>query len=86
MYDVISLIMLSRKAGTMGTIKRRAALPDRIAELHRKWSKATIHEALLDLWLEAHALDIHPNQMSDEQNEEYRSDVERRAALRQGQG
>ena len=50
--------------------------------LHARWSKSTIHEALLDLWMESHGLDCHPNDLTEHQWAEYEADIERRSRLR----
>jgi len=67
-------------------IKRRAVIPTSLAAFHAKVSKATLHEALLDLWSEHNGLDQHPASLSESQLCGYREDVERRSALCRNQG
>jgi len=52
--------------------------------LHAQWSKSTIHEALLDLWMESNSLDCHPDDLTERQWTEYAVDIERRSRLKQG--
>lgn len=66
--------------------KRFAVLPSSLGSFHERTSKSTLHEALLDLWLENSGLDIHPDDLTPEQLEAYRQDVERRAHIRRSQG
>lgn len=66
--------------------KRFAELPTLLQAFHNNVSKATLHEALLDLWLEHNGLDIHPANLTEAQRISYREDVKRRSKLRQQQG
>lgn len=68
----------------MSGLKRRASVGKKGSALHERWSKATIHEALLDLWMESNGKDCSPDDLTDEEWAEYASDVERRSSLRQG--
>ncbi len=66
-----------------GVFKRCVAMPSPGRLLHEKLSKSTIHEALLDLWLEHNGLDVHPSDMTPEEWAEYEADVRRRSEARQ---
>lgn len=67
----------------MGNLKRKPAIGCRARKMHEAWSKATIHEALLDMWMEAHGKDCSPDDMTDDDWQAYVRDVERRSKLRQ---
>jgi len=62
--------------------KRSPNIGEKGWRLHEKWSKATIHEALLDMWMETNGRDVSPDDMTDDEWKEYKADVERRSALR----
>ena len=69
-----------------GVTKRPPSLGSRaLSELHGKWSKSVIHEALVDLWLESQGLDMHPADLSPQQLSDYEKDVERRSLCIQRQ-
>ena len=70
----------------MSGLKRNPNIGKMGRRLHEKWSKATIHEACLDMWMETNCHDCHPDDMSDEDWSAYEEEVERRSALRQGRG
>ena len=65
-----------------GVAKRAPAIPRAALRLHSLWSKATIHEALLDLWLESECIDVAIDDVDAATLERYAADVERRANLR----
>jgi hypothetical protein len=70
----------------MPGLKRQPRVGKQGRRLHEKWSKSTIHEALLDMWMETNGRDVSPDDMTDAEWEEYEADIERRSALRQGRG
>ncbi len=70
----------------MGTTKRQPVLPREAARLHEMLSKSTLHEALLDLWLEHTGRDVHPDSLGEDDWVEYLDDVRRRSEARRRQG
>jgi hypothetical protein len=68
----------------MPGLKRRASVGKVGLRLHAKWSKSTIHEALLDIWMESNGKDVSPDDLTEGEWEEYEADVERRSLLRRG--
>jgi hypothetical protein len=69
----------------MGVIKRQACVPAKA--LHEKFSKATLHEALLDLWMEHEGLtSTHPGDLTDEQWAKFHEMVAFRSDARRRQG
>lgn len=69
----------------MGHSKRWPVLPKQAR--HSDLSKSTIHEALLDLWMEfAGKGDRHPSEFTDADWREYHAMIEERSAARQRQG
>ncbi len=63
----------------MGTRKRWPALPKAVYRMHEQWSKATIHEALLDLWMETNGIDVHPSDLTEQQLNDYAECVKTRS-------
>jgi len=73
----------------VGALKRQPALPKLLRDFHATASKATLHEALLDLWLEHNSDkigDVHPVELSQDVWAIYIADVLRRAEARRRQG
>lgn len=68
----------------MGQAKRYPTLPKQAK--HGDLSKSTIHEALLDLWMEHTGRDTHPANLTDKDWREYHAMIEERSAARQRQG
>lgn len=68
----------------MSRLKRRPCVGRGGQLLHERWSKSTIHEALLDLWMESKGLDCHPDDLTERQWAEYAEDIESRSLLKQG--
>jgi len=69
-----------------GRTKRSAALGhQRLYVLHSSWSKSTLHEALLDLWMEVRGLDAHPSELSDADLRSYEADVNVRSQAKRRQ-
>ena len=67
--------------GKPGVCKRTPALSKSLLLLHEKFSKALLHEALLDLWLETNGYDIHPDLMSEKMLSDYEKDIINRSEL-----
>jgi hypothetical protein len=68
----------------MSGLKRRPSVGKFGQSLHDRWSKATIHEALLDFWMESEGKYCSPDDLTAEDWAAYQSDVERRSSLLQG--
>lgn len=70
----------------MPGLKRQPNIGKTGRHLHERWSKSTLHEALLDMWMETNAKDCSPDEMTDEEWRSYEQEVERRSGLRRRAG